>query len=75
MQNLIYPLKQKERRKGMDFFDTVAGHRFTEGTVPALTSAVNKLCDVIENLTDKLVKLEKEVQELKDDKDDFDIDR
>lgn len=33
---------------GYNFFDTVAGQRFTEGTVPALIEAVNRLSDAIE---------------------------
>ena len=32
----------------MNFWDTVAGHRFAEGTVPELTKAINRLADAVE---------------------------
>ena len=32
----------------MNFFETVAGHRFTDGTVPALIEAINRLADAVE---------------------------
>jgi len=30
------------------FFETVAGHQFTEGTVPALIEAINRLAEAVE---------------------------